>query len=122
MSTFFKDHLVKPGYLADTDIYEIQVRCVSTETLLEQEEFRDINLLVIDTEGYDYDILKNLNLETVKPKVILFEHGIYSQTMSRNQIDELTRTLNLNGYQVLLNNNDAVAVKSDFLLRSNLNT
>ncbi len=33
-----------------------------------------LNLLHIDTEGYDYKIIKSINFEVVRPDLILYEH------------------------------------------------
>jgi tRNA G26 N,N-dimethylase Trm1 len=76
----------------------------------------DINLLVIDTEGYDFQILKEIDLDKISPKVIHFEHGVYSQTMSLSEISIVIARLNSHGYQVMLDNNDGIAVKTDFLI------
>jgi hypothetical protein len=33
-----------------------------------------VNLLQIDTEGYDFEIIKMVNFETLRPDVIHYEH------------------------------------------------
>jgi len=35
---------------------------------------QQIDLLVIDTEGYDYRILQQCDLERLRPTIIMFEH------------------------------------------------
>jgi len=116
MSSFYKDHLVNPGFLSESEVSEIQVKCVDIYTVLLEQGMLDINLLVIDTEGYDFQILKEIDLDKISPKVIHFEHGVYSQTMSLSEISIVIARLNSHGYQVMLDNNDGIAVKTDFLI------
>lgn len=35
-------------------------------------------MLTIDTEGYDYEIIKQVFLTEIKPKIILYEHKLLS--------------------------------------------
>ena len=44
------------------------------ETLLARVGIKQIDLLVIDTEGHDYEILRELDFTRFKPVVLMFEH------------------------------------------------
>ena len=50
------------------------VQCISFDTLLERNKVKKIDLLQIDVEGYDYEILKLVNFERLKPHLIRYEH------------------------------------------------
>ncbi|MBL4715641.1 MAG: methyltransferase [Bacteroidetes bacterium] len=50
-----------------------EVDCTNFETLLIDNKVQKIDLLHIDTEGYDFEIIKQFDFHKQKPKVIIFE-------------------------------------------------
>ena len=116
MSSFSKEHLMQYGLLAETDIDEVNVQCSSVVELLQEYDFLDINLLVIDTEGYDFQILDSLDFDQIKPKVVRFEHGLSAGTMTSTELRYLCDKFNRFGYQVSIVNNDAIAIQTQFLM------
>lgn len=91
LSSFFKDRLIKHlehgwlkarasewGYtLSDIDEQNIgfeMVECMPFSAVLERIDSKQVDLLIIDTEGYDFEILKMIDFKTFKPAVIVFEH------------------------------------------------
>lgn len=63
-------------YLADIPerIVETQVRCARFDTLCQEHGINQFDVLHIDAEGYDFEVLKTVDLARYKPAVILFEH------------------------------------------------
>lgn len=118
MSSFDKNHLLKSGYVLESDIIEEEVSCCTMNELLNEYNFVDINVLILDTEGYDYLILHELDLSQISPKIILFEHGIKESTMTLQNLQTLLSKFNHFGYQTTIVNNDAIVVKTDFLLNN----
>lgn len=116
MSSFDKNHLLKSGDVLESDIIEEEVSCCTISELLNEYNFVDINVLILDTEGYDFEILHELDLSQISPKVILFEHGIKESTMTLQNLQTLLSKFNLFGYQTTMVNNDAIVVKTNFLL------
>jgi FkbM family methyltransferase len=59
-----------------TGVKSNKVRCksINPKTLVEKYSLTAIDFLVIDTEGYDLNILKVFPFESVKPEKILFEY------------------------------------------------
>ena len=49
------------------------MNCITFNDLIKKYKVKKIDLLHIDTEGYDYEILKTLDFK-IKPNMILFEH------------------------------------------------
>lgn len=49
------------------------VTLISPKTLLEKYNIHQIDLLQIDTEGYDFEIIKMFDLTQIKPELIVFE-------------------------------------------------
>jgi FkbM family methyltransferase len=59
----FKNHII-----------EQEVKCSHLYHILEKHGIDSIDIVSIDAEGYDYNILKQLNLEKYSPYIIKFEH------------------------------------------------
>lgn len=57
-----------------TATVEETVPCLSVATLLERHSIARLDLLVIDAEGMDWRILRQFNLRSLEPKLILYEH------------------------------------------------
>lgn len=53
---------------------EIKVPSFRLNTIIKNMETVEVQNLITDTEGHDYDILMDLDLNIIKPKTILFEH------------------------------------------------
>ncbi len=51
----------------------IKVEAATLESILDKAELTDIDLLTLDTEGYELEVLKGLNLEKYKPSYMLIE-------------------------------------------------
>ena len=61
------------GASADRIIGE-NVTCLRVDSLLKQHDLDRADLLVIDTEGWDWKILRQFDLDLLRPKLILYEH------------------------------------------------
>lgn len=77
LGSFRKDVVLKHQYLIpdiEKRIEEIQVQSMRFETLCTQTGITRIDLLQMDTEGYDYEIIRCLPFARFKPKLIVYEH------------------------------------------------
>ncbi len=89
-------------------ILETQVSTISLPNLLETHNISRLDLMHIDTEGFDYQILRQFNLKQFSPKIILFEHihlPIEQKLMSQYY-------LFFHGYKILDLGRDFLAVKN----------
>lgn len=50
-----------------------KVKTASPKTLLQKHNFQKLNVLTIDTEGFDFEVLKLMDFEAFHPDVILYE-------------------------------------------------
>jgi FkbM family methyltransferase len=66
------------GASADRIIAE-KVPCLRVDTLLQGHGIKRLDLLVIDTEGWDWKILRQFDLNLLRPKLILYEHQHLSE-------------------------------------------
>lgn len=55
-------------------IAELEVECLSFATLCERHDVGPIDLLLIDAEGADWEILRSIDLEARRPRLIAYEH------------------------------------------------
>lgn len=99
-------HLMKkPGHHSKL-LEERRVPCWTFERLLQEAHApREIDLLQIDAEGYDYEIIRSIDFDSVKPAIIHYEHMVLSQA-DRNACLELLAS---HGYRFLLQDNDTLA-------------
>jgi FkbM family methyltransferase len=112
IGSFNKYHWKKSKLVPDKKYMQrIQVDCISFRILCQRFKFTSIDLLVIDTEGYDFEIIKSINFRRISPKIIYFEHGVRNRIMSVNQFNKICKLLNSKGYQIISESYDAIAYK-----------
>ncbi len=76
LGSFDRQHIEKhlDGVLIPY-IRSSELDCIDLATLFEQNNITQIDILHIDTEGYDWNILSQLDLTKFQPTFILFEHN-----------------------------------------------
>tara|TARA_B110000003_G_C16643418_1_gene531053 strand:- start:471 stop:1193 length:723 start_codon:yes stop_codon:yes gene_type:complete len=85
----------------ESAIHKIKVETFTLAQLLEQISCSDINLLFLDTEGFDTEILPTFPFEKLKPKAILFEHKHSDGTHNIGEkFANIIVQLNKHGYRV----------------------
>lgn len=115
ISSFDPDHHTRSGTPSEL-IIEERVRCVSLDRLLEEHGIARLDLLQIDTEGYDAEILLHADLARWSPEVIRFEHGLPRGTMSRSTFDRVVARLHDHGYELALEEHDATAYRAALIV------
>ncbi|MES2884641.1 MAG: FkbM family methyltransferase [Pseudomonadota bacterium] len=75
LGSFDKQHIAKhlDGLLVPY-IIEARLPSVPLPTLLARNAVQHIDLLHIDTEGYDYEVLTQFDFDRYRPAVVLYEH------------------------------------------------
>ena len=63
----------------DGYIEEVPVEGISFDTLFEQTDLGHVHLLQIDTEGFDYEIIKMFDIARRRPEIVHFEHKMLSE-------------------------------------------
>jgi FkbM family methyltransferase len=101
-------HLLrKPGGRRKNDVQVARVPCWTLSTLLGKLKApRQIDLLLIDAEGWDYEIIRSIDFAAVKPRIIRYEHQVLSER-DRNACLEF---LAQQGYRFLLEDADTTAM------------
>jgi FkbM family methyltransferase len=70
-STMSEDFLFKG------ELNTIEVKCRTLDSILKEQDVKKINLLSIDVEGFEYEVLKGLNLVTYRPDLIFIEDHMH---------------------------------------------
>lgn len=117
ISSFNKNHHKLTNTPSNWIIPE-KVLCISLNELLKRYQIKKIDLLQIDTEGYDAQIILNLDFADIKPSIIRFEHGVRDSIMSKETLQQVLNFLHKNGYEVLVEPNDATAYQLELMIGS----
>jgi len=93
-------------------IEELQVECMTVEKLLAKHAVESFQVLCIDTEGFDFEILKLVDLARYRPEFLLFESKNLSDA---DHTQALSRLRGL-GYTLFWDNGDTVATTMPYTL------
>jgi FkbM family methyltransferase len=104
IASFDREHLRRHDIDAN-DIKSESVECVPLMALLTQHDLLELDLLQIDTEGYDAEIIRMIDFARCRPRVIKYEH----KTLSREGRAELEAMLQRHGYRSAREATDTVA-------------
>lgn len=58
----------------DVEVLQMEVPCLTVHDLVKKYQFPHLDLIHIDTEGYDYEIIKSINFRDISPRMIYYEH------------------------------------------------
>ena len=109
MASFEESHLinhgVKPNHIHSTD-----VDCTTFKDLIEQYNFNKLDLLIIDTEGYDNVLVKNFIEDTKIRPLIIFE-WIH---MKKNDAKNVIELLEANNYKFFKLNKDLICIQNNY--------
>jgi len=108
LGSFDKDHITRMmGDEMRPYIVEGDVECLPLQDVLDRNRVSTIDLLHIDTEGFDYKVLSQLDLKRYKPSVILFEHHL----LTEDEFVKARKLLRRNGYRLFQYGNDILAMR-----------
>lgn len=88
-------------------IRSIDVKTQTFEKMLDETKLSKVDLILIDTEGHDYMVLKTIDLKKIKPKVIVWE---YIHLSKMDKLKSILKTKAL-GYTIYLSGNNIIGVK-----------
>jgi FkbM family methyltransferase len=80
---------------------------LSFQDLISELESPNLDLIAIDTEGYDYNILKMIDFNLTTPDLILYENVSFSI----EQKNEINSILSTNNYKVIDFDMNSIALK-----------
>ena len=95
-----------PGDEAAAHLREVRVPCATIESLLDQRGWPRLDALFVDVEGFENDILLNMDCPRLDAKLIVFEHHLLA-----DQGAAITRRLAQQGYECTRIGCDTLAVR-----------
>jgi len=114
IASFDEMHWKKTELIPNSNYMEqVKVNCVKFSDFINSKNISNLDLLLMDTEGYDYEIIMSVDFKNFKPRIIRFEHGVRNKLMSINQFKTVCEHLNAFGYQIITESYDATAYLLD---------
>lgn len=108
IGSFNPDHH-KLSHLDSSVMVAESVTCTTFDDLLATHQISNVEVLITDTEGYDYEILRSIDFGKHRPTYVHFEHGLSSGTMAWQEYKQLARHLSNHGYSISHEASDATA-------------
>lgn len=94
-------------------IEKIKVNGITFNDLIDKYNVEKIDLLQIDTEGFDFEIIKQINFKNIRPKIINFEY----KNIKYEDFYECYNYLKINNYiTVSMGKQDLLAIDADTMI------
>jgi len=65
-------------------ISEEKVKIQTLKNIIDKYQVKQIDLIMIDAEGYDFEIIKTFSFEHIKPSVIIYENSHFNEEINRD--------------------------------------
>ena len=105
LASFSREALLNNFDSVSGVIEEIRVPAISFATLLARHRLTGVDLLQIDTEGFDFEIIKMIDFRSFRPTMINFEAGLLLPAARQDCYEYLSSR----GYKINENEFDAIA-------------
>ena len=112
IASFDEGHHRKSG-IADEFIIREPVPCMSLMALLAEHNISELDLLQIDTEGYDAEIIGQIDFTRTKPALIKFETGFDYSIMPEEVFGGIKVRLQNEGYEFFQEAADVIAYRKE---------
>ena len=94
------DHKSKRFKVEEEDIEKVSINTIRFKDLVEKYQIKQINKLLIDVEGSEYEILNDIDFNSLDIKEILFEYKHFDGYKKTGQkLEETLEKLNIYGYK-----------------------
>ena len=94
------DHRTKRFLIEEDDIDKIPIKTVKFEDLIEKYSITEIDKILIDIEGYEYEILRDMDLKKVQINSILFEYKHFDGYQKTGEkLEEILKKFEENNYK-----------------------
>jgi len=117
IGSFNKNHLLnhrtKRFLIEEDDIDNIPIKTVKFEDLIEKYSISEIDKILIDIEGYEYEILRDMDLKKVRINSILFEYKHFDGYQKTGEkLEEILKKFEENNYKTSkLDEENILAIK-----------
>ena len=100
---------------------KIEVNIISLKNYLIDNKIKKIDLLKIDTEGFEFDVLSGLEEEIKKVKFIFFEHHYDDMYKKNYKYSNVSKLLKENNFKILHKNKMPFRKAFEYLWSNNEN-
>ncbi len=114
LASFSQQHHELTGIPQDVIVSQ-KVACMSLSELMAAHQYPRLDLLQIDTEGYDAEIILGIDYRALRPAIIRFEHGLREETMSNDTFQNVVDKLHQHGYELAIEDSDAIAYQRNIV-------
>ncbi len=105
-ASLLRSNLLKHGVRSE-DIVAQTVRCTTITNLAREQAFQRCDLIQIDAEGFDAEIVRTIDFESVQPSIVRFEHV----HLSDKDCDQCIELLAHHGFRFIGQRRDIIAVR-----------
>ena len=118
IGSFNKQHLLnhksKRFKIEEEDIDKVSIETIRFKDLVEKYQIKQIEKLLIDVEGSEYEILSDIEFSSLDIKKILFEYKHFDGfKKTGKKLEEILEKLNKNGYETKkIDDENILATKS----------
>jgi FkbM family methyltransferase len=109
LGSFYKDVILSHRkYIPDIEsrIVTSKVACMTFESLCRKHDIKVVNLVQIDTEGYDFEVIKLIDFTRLLPELLVYEH-FHLSAEDQQACETLLRSY---GYAIASYNLDTLAL------------
>ena len=107
-------HKTKKFQISEKDIKRVSIKTITFDELVKKYKIKYINKLIIDTEGFDYKIIKSINFEKIFIKEIVFEKKhLHTTFQISNKLDEIKDFLSKKNYELFDISDENVLAKKN---------
>ena len=85
----------------DTFYHKLPIEVSTLDTFIEKKNIQNIDLLKIDTEGYEFNVLKGLSNYSNKIKLIYFEHHYDDMIIKDYKFGDINKLLKDRGFSMI---------------------
>ncbi len=105
----FDGRVLKENVNDSNNIVSKDIDCVSLNHLLTQYNKTQISLLMLDTEGFDCEIIRSIDFSSISVDMIVYEH----KNLSNNDQEHCVELLRSKGYEFVFEGVDVLAISSN---------
>jgi hypothetical protein len=94
-----REVVMRHTYIPDLErrIVCTQVACMRLESLYSKHGVERVDLLLVDTEGYDHEVIRQIDFSAQRPRLLVYEHC----HLSRRDREQCTALLLQQGYETM---------------------
>ena len=94
------DHKSKRFNVEEEDIEKVSINTIRFKDIVKKYQIKQIDKLLIDVEGSEYEILNDIDFNSLDIKKILFEYKHFDgYKKTGKKLEDILEKLNVNGYQ-----------------------